>query len=186
MSERRLTILSICGSLRAKSVNVAALAAAKEAAPPNVEIRPCEMIDGLPHYNPDRDCEPLPAAVAELRNDLAQADAVLISTPEYAGSLPGSFKNLLDWTVGGGSLYRRPVGWVNPSSHGGAQDAYRALRLVLDKTGAQIVHDACADIPVRRDEIGADGMIADPSIRAKIHAVVRALALAALQTREPE
>lgn len=64
----------------------------------------------LPHFNPDDDCDPLPEPVAEMRSLLRSADAVLLSTPEYAGSLPGSFKNLLDWTVGGSCLYRLPVG----------------------------------------------------------------------------
>ena len=50
----------------------------------------------LPHFNPDADGEPLPAAVANLRAQVAAADAVLFCTPEYAGALPGTFKNLLE------------------------------------------------------------------------------------------
>lgn len=46
----------------------------------------------------------------------AAADAVLFCTPEYAGALPGSFKNLLDWTVGGGETYGKPAAWINRRS----------------------------------------------------------------------
>jgi chromate reductase len=70
----------------------------------------------LPHFNPDDDTEPLPAPVADLRARIAAADAVLFSTPEYAGALPGSFKNLLDWTIGGGEIYQKPVAWINVST----------------------------------------------------------------------
>jgi len=71
---------------------------------------------GLPAFNPDNDHEPLPAPVADLRAHIAAADAVLFCTPEYAGALPGGFMNLLDWTVGGAEISRKPVAWVNVSS----------------------------------------------------------------------
>jgi NAD(P)H-dependent FMN reductase len=60
----------------------------------------------------------LRTAVAALRAQLEAADAVLLSTPEYAGALPGSFKNLLEWTVGGDEIYRLPVAWVNAAAPG--------------------------------------------------------------------
>ena len=56
--------------------------------------------------------------MAGLRRQLADADAVLFCTPEYAGTLPGSLKNLLDWTVGGGELYGKPVAWINVANPG--------------------------------------------------------------------
>ncbi len=121
--------------------------------------------------------------MARLRSAVEQAGAVLISTPEYAGSLPGSFKNLLDWTIGGSGLYRKPVGWINPSGLGGARDTYHALRLVLDRAGAAIVEAATADIPVARDRIGPDGVIGDEAIRQSIAAVVTAL-VAALRAEQ--
>ena len=54
---------------------------------------------------------------------------MLFSTPEYAGALPGSFKNLLDWTVGGGETYGMPVGWVNVSGPASPTGAGRMLEL---------------------------------------------------------
>jgi NAD(P)H-dependent FMN reductase len=60
-----------------------------------------EGLGTLLHFNPDNDPDggPVPAAVADLRRRLAEADAVPFCAPEHAGSLPGSFKNPLDWTV---------------------------------------------------------------------------------------
>ena len=55
---------------------------------------------------------------AALRAALAAADGVLFCTPEYAGALPGSFKNLLDWTVGGGEMYGQPVAWIYVAADG--------------------------------------------------------------------
>src|SRR5262245_17988979 len=102
-------LLLICGSLRSGSSNAAALETEAALAPEGVEVTQYNGLGELPHFNPDVEQAALPAQVAALRLQLAAADAVLFSTPEYAGSLPGSFKNLLDWCVGEG-LYRKPVG----------------------------------------------------------------------------
>ena len=94
-------ILLISGSTRGASTNTALLRTACDVSPRGVEPELYDGLTGLPHFNPDDDADPLPPAVADLRARIAAADAVLFCTPEYAGALPGSFKNLLDWTVGG-------------------------------------------------------------------------------------
>ncbi|ATQ69880.1 MULTISPECIES: NADPH-dependent FMN reductase [Methylosinus] len=177
----RLSIVLINGSLRAKSINGAVVATAAALAPPGVNALVYRRLGELPHFNPDDDRDPLPETAAELRALLRGASAVLLSTPEYAGSLPGSFKNLLDWTVGGGSLYRLPVAWINPAARGRARDTYAALRIVLDRAGVDIVESACADIPVSQESVGDDGLIADDGIRSAIAGAMRALADAALR-----
>jgi len=117
----------------------------------------------------------LPAPVVDLRAQLRAADAVLFSTPEYAGALPGSFKNLLDWSVGDG-LHGKPVGWVNASAHaGGAEHAYAMLRTIMGYVNADVVEAACVRAHVRRDAVGADGTVSDPAVREVIAAALRAL-----------
>ena len=120
-------VLLVSGSLRAKSVNRAVLRTAAALAGDGIRTTLYGGMGTLPHFNPDEDPDggPVRAAVADLRQRLADADAVLFSAPEYAGSLPGSFKNLLDWTVGGGETYGMPVAWINASSRLGP-DAGRA------------------------------------------------------------
>jgi NAD(P)H-dependent FMN reductase len=130
----------------------------------------------LPHFNPDDDGEPLHPDVADLRRRIGAADALLLSTPEYAGALPGSFKNLLDWTIGGGEIYGKPVAWINASSSGTeAADAHDSLRKVLRYAGTDVVEGACAHIPVARDAVSSDGLILDPPIREAIQGVLAAL-----------
>jgi chromate reductase, NAD(P)H dehydrogenase (quinone) len=129
----------------------------------------------------------VPAPVAAMREQLGGADAVLFSTPEYAGALPGSFTNLLEWTVGGHEIYGKPVAWVNaagPAAPTGAADAHESLRKVLGYVGAAIVEDACVRIPVPRDAIGPDGLVADPDLRAQLGAALQILARAAGRDRE--
>lgn len=182
--DRPFTLVLFSGSLRAKSVNGAVVATAAELVPSSARAVIYGQLGELPHFNPDNDHDPLPKPVAELREQLRKADAVLFSTPEYAGSLRGSFKNLLDWTVGGSSIYRLPVGWINPSSHGGSQDTYAALRIVLNRAGADIIEGACKSIPVPWDAVGDDGFIAVPEIRAAIGQAMNELKEAARIRRE--
>lgn len=178
-----LHLILVSGSLRSQSVNGAVIATLADMVPAGVEAAIYQGIGDLPHFNPEHDCDPLPEAVAALRAQLRGADAVLVSTPEYAGSMPGSFKNMLDWTVGGASLYGLPVGWINPSAHGGAQDTYHALRIVLDRAGAAIVDEACVAIAVPRDAVGAMGLIETSEIRVHFSMALEALLAAARKRR---
>ncbi|MFD8493999.1 NADPH-dependent FMN reductase [Amycolatopsis sp. NPDC059657] len=162
-------ILLISGSLRVGS-NAAALRTVHELVPGSV------LFDGLamlPHFNPDDDAEPLHPAVAALRSAIAAADAVLFCTPEYAGALPGSFKNLLDWTIGGGEIYQKPVAWINVSVRG-AEAAHASLRTVLGYAGTRIVEDAVAHIPLPPESMSG-GLVTDPELRARIADVVAKL-----------
>lgn len=126
-------VLLVSGSLRAGSTNSALLRTAVALAPAGVEAVFFDGLDRLPHFDPDQDTDPLHPAVESLRAAIRGCDAMLFSTPEYAGALPGAFKNLLEWSVGdanAGSIYEKPVGWVNVSAApAGAADAYESLTL---------------------------------------------------------
>jgi chromate reductase len=167
-------ILLISGSARSGSTNTALLRTAQIVAPAGVTAVLFTGMTALPHFNPDDD--PLPSAVAALRSELGAAQAVLLCTPEYAGALPGSFKNLLDWTVGGIEMYLKPTAWINVSSSPtGARDAHASLARVLGYLNVDLVTAACASIPVARTDVGEDGVIADRAIREQIAAVLTAL-----------
>lgn len=173
-----LRLLLISGSLRSRSTNTAVLRTAVAVAPDGIEAVLYEQLGRLPHFNPDDDAEPLPAAVADLRRQIHLCEAVMFSTPEYAGALPGSFKNLLDWTVGddqAGAIHDKPVAWINASPRG-AVNAHDSLRKVLGYTQAHIVEPACVDLPVTGAMVGQDGLIADDSARDGIRRAILALA----------
>jgi NAD(P)H-dependent FMN reductase len=138
----------------------------------------CSIYDGLarlPAFNPDEDHPPLPPEVGRPREAIHAADAVIFSTPEYAGALPGSLKNLLDWTIGddqAGSIYDKPVGWFNVSPRGSI-GAHDELRTVLLYAHARIVDVACVHVPITGAMVGPDGLIDDEPSRQSF---VRALA----------
>lgn len=180
-------LLLISGSLRGGSTNSAALRTAAATAPAGIEAEIYDGMGRLPHFNPDDDPADgvgLDSEVVALRAALDAADTLLLSTPEYAGALPGSFKNLLDWSVGGGQMDAMPVAWINVSgaaAPSGGADAHDSLRKVLGYTGSRIVEDAVTRLPLSRADVGDDGLIASAEARAAIVAAVSALAGAADQ-----
>ena len=169
-------MLAISGSTRAGSSNTALCRTAARCAPAGVEVVVFEGLAALPHFDPDDDHDPLPPAVADLRAAIEMADAVLICTPEYAGTLPGVMKNLLEWTVGATVMTGKATAWVNvsPDPRRGA-GALATLATVLGYVQAAVVDGACLHVPLTREGIGADGLITDPATRAAITAVLTTL-----------
>ncbi|HTD50712.1 MAG TPA: NADPH-dependent FMN reductase [Acidimicrobiia bacterium] len=168
-------VLLISGSLRDNSTNTAVLRTAQADAEPWIDATLYHGLGTLPHFNPDDDIEPVAPAVELLRSSIRAADALVFSTPEYAGALPGSFKNLLDWTIGDdqpGSIYEKPVAWINTSPRG-AEHAYQSLALVLGYAKAVVVVPACVHVPVTATDIDEHGLIVDRDARGR---VARALA----------
>jgi chromate reductase len=166
-----MRVLLISGSTRAGSTNGAALVTLRAVAPPGSTTVMYEGLAGLPAFNPDDDREPLPVAVAELRAEISAADALVFCTPEYAGTLPGSLKNLLDWTVGGTEISAKPVVWINVAAPGRGHGAIATLETVLGYVSADIVHAGCLELPIPRDMIGGDGLVADPTVQDSLATV---------------
>jgi NAD(P)H-dependent FMN reductase len=172
------SILLVSGSLRSASTNTAVLHTAAGLAPAGTGCRIYDRLASLPWFNPDEDRYPLHREVQRLRNAIHDADAIVFSTPEYAGALPGSFKNLLDWTIGdehAGSIADKPVGWINASPRG-ASGAHSELRTVLGYAHARIIDAACAHVPVMATMIGPAGLIEDESSRALLARVLAGIA----------
>lgn len=164
-------LLLINGSTRTNSTNGAVVRTIAE----HLEgARVYVGLADLPQFNPDLDQDPLPPLIADLRAAIGAADGLLFSTPEYAGALPGSLKNLLDWTVGGGEMSGKPVGWINCSDRGAA-GAYAELATVLRYADTQIVDAACGRVVVSRSSLDEHHRISDPDLVEQLVELARAL-----------
>jgi len=168
-------ILAVSGSLQARSSNRALLRTAQRVAPAGAEVIDAMSIGDVPPFNPDleRDGARAPAAVVEWRAEVAGADSVLIASPEYAHSLPGSRKNALDWLVGSGDLYEKRVAVLcgSPRRNGGLMGR-QALEQTLKAQGAFVVVSATVGI-VATDK-GADDLH-DPDAVGAVSAALAAL-----------
>jgi chromate reductase len=167
-------IALITGNTRDDSPHAAALRTAIRLAPAEIAAVPYGGLRTLPAFVPG--LPEIPEPVAALRHAVRAADALLFCTPEYAGSLPGSLKNLLDWLVDGGDLVDRPAAWLFVSAGGQEQGAVAALRQVLEHGRARIVRAACLHVPVGPDAVDELGTVDDPRLRMALADLLQALA----------
>jgi NAD(P)H-dependent FMN reductase len=171
-----LRLLLISGSTRPGSSNTLALQALHKTHEGDVVTDLYDGLRDLPAFVPDA---PPSGVVSDLLTRITTADAVVFSAPEYAGALPGSLKNLLDWTVGGGELYGKPVAWLDVANPGRGEGARAELRTVLGYVGAPIVEDACVHIDIDRSAMDAD--VVAKANRGKFETAITALRAATRQ-----
>ncbi|WP_328466016.1 NAD(P)H-dependent oxidoreductase [Actinoplanes sp. NBC_00393] len=171
-------VLLISGSTRDGSLHTAALRTAARYAPPEITAVRYDGLADLPAFVPG---DPAPAlAVTNLRRRVLDTDAVLFCTPEYAGSLPGSLKNLLDWLVDGGELTGRPAAWLSVVAPGQDDGARTGLESVLGHAGARLLRPACIRVPLEIGTVDGEGIVTDPrlhvALQDMLHALMRCLA----------
>jgi NAD(P)H-dependent FMN reductase len=158
-------VVTLCGSLQPGSSNRRLLDAARDLAGDD-EVVDGPTVDTVGWFVPEADGGP---SVAALRAAVAGAGGVLIASPEYAHSLPGSLKNALDWLVGSGELYGKPVAVLCATPrHGGGHLGRAALVQTLRAQGADV--RLSASVLVRRG--AGDGLDADAldGVRAALDA----------------
>lgn len=172
-----MRFLAISGSLRARSSNTAALAAAALLAPDDITIDLYKDLGQLPHFNPDLDTEAPPHAVRVLRELVGTCDALVLSSPEYAHGIAGSFKNGLDWLVGSLEFPGKPVAIFNTSPR--STHAEAQLREILTTMSACLVERASIGLPLLASGLDAQAIAADPQLAARVREALQALAAAA-------
>ena len=166
-----MKVLGISGSVRRDSHNTDLLRAAADLLPPGVELVVFDGLEDVPAYNEDRDTDAPPAAVAKLREAIAEADAVIFSTPEYNASIPGVLKNAVDWAsrpFPDHALRHKPA-LVMGASTGlfGAVWAQAELRKVLEHIGVDVIDE---ELPLgsAAEAFDSDGTLVDPGIERRL------------------
>jgi NAD(P)H-dependent FMN reductase len=151
-----MRILAISGSLGRNSANSRLLRCAASATDA-AEIRVWDGLGQLPFFSPDAQTD---GQVALLRQAVADADAVWIATPEYAGGMPGVLKNALDWLVGSGELYGKRVVVLSaaPSDQRG-HNARRWVEEVARMQGAEVVDSFSVALPPGADSARVDAAV---------------------------
>ena len=174
-----MRLLAISGSLRAQSSNGELVRALTTLAAPAIHVELYAGLADLPAFNPDLDEEGMtpPPAVQTLRRAVADADGLVISSPEYAHGVPGALKNALDWLVSGPEMVYKPVGLLNASPR--SVHAQQSLAETLRTMSATLVEGACVALPVSGRGLNAESIVADVELRAQLESVLRAMATVA-------
>jgi chromate reductase len=168
--------LLVCGSLQRASANRAALDVARAAlSESGVEVSELEHLASIPPMNPDQGDDP-GEAVLGFRAQLGAVDAVLIAAPEYAGAVAGVVKNALDWIVGSGELYGKPIALLSAGTSGGVL-ARRDLVRTLSWQGGHVVASLGIAAPNMKSVTDPDGTrrFTDPTTIDEIRALASSL-----------
>lgn len=145
------TVLVLVGSLRKESINRQLADLAAETAPDGVTLQRFDRLGELPFYNEDIDNESAPESVTALREAAARADAALVVTPEYNGSIPGVLKNAIDWLsrpYGDSALKDKPLAVIGSAlgQYGGVW-AHDETRKSFGIAGPRVVEDLELSLP---------------------------------------
>ena len=181
-----MNVLVLVGSLRAGSTNAQLAAAAIAHLPSGVEGTVFARLADLPHYSEDLDHDDaLPQVARDLREAVADSDAVLLVTPEYNGSLPSTVKNAVDWASrprGVSSIAGKPAAVIAATGSPRAAEWARQDGVkVLKVAGAEVIEDTVG--------VGSsfqafhDGRLTDEALDAELRSLVTRLARAVEQAR---
>jgi len=167
------TIIGISGSLRSKSYNSALLRAAAQLMPAGVTLE-IASIKGIPLYDGDlEEQQGLPTVVTALQDRIAQADGLLLVTPEYNNSIPGVFKNAIDWLSRGDNAKKvflnRRVALIGASPGGfGTILSQQAWLQVLRTLQTRPWFEGRLQVSRAGSVFDANGELIDDKIRAQL------------------
>ncbi|QDW26899.1 NAD(P)H-dependent oxidoreductase [Pedobacter sp. KBS0701] len=162
-------IFAISGSTKTSSTNGLYISAISQLLGKDFEVSIFPTIADVPHFNPDLDLADPPKVVYDLRKTIQEADGIIISTPEYAMGLPGSLKNLLDWTVSAASFSDKSVLVLVASTQG--EKAYQSIIDILTVLEAKISSQL---IPFAKAKINHNAEITDHETLTKLKSTVHA------------
>ncbi|WP_199638039.1 NADPH-dependent FMN reductase [Serratia sp. PAMC26656] len=175
----KFRILGISGSLRAASLNSLFLRAMAQVSPASVQFEIYSRLDAIPLFNADHENRENPA-VAHWQSALAQADLVLLASPEYAHGVTGVVKNALDWIVGSGELVDKPLAFPNISVR--AELAQSQLAETLQIMGCRLIESCspCATLaaPYVLPEADEQRLVDHPEIGPRLKDLWRNIELA--------
>lgn len=166
-------ILGISGSTKAKSSNKAMLRYLAQQYADQIDLEIWDGIDKIPHFNPDLDNETPPETIADFRNKIEEADGVLICTPEYVFSLPGSLKNALDWLVSTVVFSEKPTAMIVAAASG--EKAFESLSLILRTIQAKMPDTSKLLIKGGEGKVNAEGELIDPKTIQNLQTVMISL-----------
>lgn len=171
-TSREISLLGLCGSLRAGSSNLRALQAAQALVPANTTLAIYTDIGALPAFNPDTDPLEHPT-VARFTSHVRDCDALLVSSPVYARGYPGALKNALDWLVGTDAFVAKPFALLNASNR--SLEIQDTLITVITTMSGVHITTATTALPLLGQQLQTTEILADAALAGQIGQSVEAL-----------
>jgi chromate reductase len=179
VTERRIEVAALIGSLRRNSYNRGLLRTAMLLRPDRVHLYEVSIHD-LPFYSEDIERRGFPTSVRDFRAQIERADALLVCTPEYSYSIPGVLKNALDWAAapaGHSPLRGRPLAMMGASvGRSGTMRAQLHLRQVATAIGLVPIPEPEIYVTYAADKFNQLGELTDQTSREQVEELLNAIA----------
>ncbi|PWB24775.1 NADPH-dependent FMN reductase [Flavobacterium sp. HTF] len=171
MTGAKNKIFAISGSTRKDSSNFKILKFISKNMSSKFEVEIFEDLESIPHFNPDSDTDNPPEKVTLFRNKIATAAGVIICTPEYVFSLPGSLKNALEWCVSTTVFSNKKVGLITASASG--EKGHEQLGLIMKTIETDFTDKTQLLIQGIRGKMDIDGNITDKTTLSNLLEFIR-------------
>lgn len=167
----RKKILAISGSTRGNSANESILKTIASLYQDRLDVEIYNGISTLPHFNPDVQGDQMHKSVRNFLESIENADGVIICTPEYVFSLPGTLKNAIEWTISTTVFLNKPAALIVASGMG--EKAYESLTLIMNTVGVKLGEHSTLLIQGARSKLNDRGEIKDEMTFLEIEKLIR-------------
>lgn len=165
-------IFAVSGSTRSQSTNIKLLKYIADLTSNIYEFILFEDLAEIPHFNPDLDTDNPPKQIIDFRNHIVEADGIIICTPEYVFSMPGSLKNALEWLVSTTLFLDKPTGLITASAQG--EKGHEQLKLIMQSIGAQFNDETQLLISGIRAKMDSEGNLVHEETKEKLTVFLQA------------
>jgi chromate reductase, NAD(P)H dehydrogenase (quinone) len=170
MADHKRKVLAFCGSTREASSNETIIQFIASSSKHEIEVTLYTSLADLPHFNPGMAENEIPQIIHDVRNQVAEADGVVICTPEYIFAAPAVLKNMIEWMVGVNVFADKPVMLIVASGLG--EKTFESLTLMLDTLSVRWNEDTRLLIQGARAKLTTEGNFSDHDMATRVTEVV--------------
>lgn len=178
---QRKNILAIIGSASEDSANEKLVQYISRITKEELAINVFNGLKNLPHFDPKLSISKPPEVIEQLREEIKNADGILICTPEYVFSIPSGLKNMIEWCVSTTVFSEKPSGLITASAQG--EKGHEELQLIMQTVMARFTKETSLLIQGIKGKLNEQGEITDTKTQQEVHTFSKAFTELVLKAR---
>lgn len=169
MTEKK-NIIGICGSASQNSANLSILKWIAELEKFDFNLEIIDDLTELPHFKTELTDKNVPKQIVDFRNRIANADGIIICTPEYVFSIPSGLKNMIEWCVSTTIFSDKPIGLITASASG--EKGHEELKLIMETIQTKFTDETTLLIQGIKGKVNKEGKILEENTERKLKKLI--------------
>jgi len=170
MTENK-NIIGICGSASKGSANLSILKWIAESSESEFNLEIIDDLTELPHFKTELTDKNVPEKITDLRNRIANADGIIICTPEYIFSIPSGLKNMIEWCVSTTVFSDKPIGLITASASG--LKGHEELKLIMETVQTKFTDETALLIQGIKGKVDKNGKIINKETELELQKFIK-------------